>query len=96
MTWTPFHFLVVAVSDWMCRGQQVACRQINAATVVKALSPIGDTPADEAQARPLTRTRDKDGTPLPGSPPPPVRPNPQGFFTKPLRSTLRIESRTDP
>ena len=51
MTWTPFHFLVMAISGWMNREQQqVAYRQIDAAAVVKALSPIGDTPASEAQA----------------------------------------------
>jgi hypothetical protein len=64
MTWTPFHFLVVAISGWMNREQQqVAYRQIDAAVVVKALSPIGDAPADEPQARPLTGIRDKDGLP---------------------------------
>jgi hypothetical protein len=62
MTWTPRHFPIVAISGWMNREQQqVAHSQINAATVVKALSPIGDAPANEAQAWPLTRIRDKAG-----------------------------------
>jgi hypothetical protein len=71
MTWTPFHFLIVAISGWMDREQQQAAyRQIDAATVVKALSPIGDAPANEAQARPLTSIRDKDW--IPRLVPPPV------------------------
>jgi hypothetical protein len=48
MTWKPFHFLIVAIFGWMNRQQQMAYRQIDAATVVKALSPTGDTPANEA------------------------------------------------
>jgi hypothetical protein len=63
MTCTPWHFLVVAISGWINREQQVAYRQIDAAAVVKATSPIGDAPANEAQVRPLTSTRDKDGGP---------------------------------
>jgi hypothetical protein len=63
------HFLVVAISGWMNRQQQVASRQIDAATIMKTLSPIGDTPANGAQARPLTSIRDKDGVPPPGSAP---------------------------
>jgi hypothetical protein len=77
MTWTPRHFLVVAISGWMNREQQQAAySQIDAAAFVTALSPTGDAPANGAQARPLTSIRDKDGIPPPGSaPPPPVRPN---------------------
>ena len=70
MTWTAWHFLVAAIAGWMNRvQQQMAYRQIDAATVVKALSPIGDTPASGTQARPLTSIRDKDGVPPPGSAP---------------------------
>jgi hypothetical protein len=39
----------VVISGWMSREQhQVACRQIDAVIVVKVLSPVGDTPANEA------------------------------------------------
>jgi hypothetical protein len=48
MTWPPWRFFLVAIAGWMNRQQQVANSQIDAATVVKALSPIGDTPANEA------------------------------------------------
>jgi hypothetical protein len=52
MTWTPWCFLIVAIAGWMNRQQQVAYRQIDAATVVKALSPIGDAPVRPTRPRP--------------------------------------------
>jgi hypothetical protein len=53
----------------MNREQQAAYRQIDAATVVKALSPIGDAPTNYAQVRPLASIRDKDGVRPSGSAP---------------------------
>jgi hypothetical protein len=48
MTWPPWHSPIGAISGWVNRKQRAADRQLDAATVVKALSPIGDVPANEA------------------------------------------------